>query len=102
MKKNLDAAERGKAQAKQIQGIKNALGYALEELEFGLELLVGLHHLLCLVDAALKHFDIGKNELKIDGLDITSRVNGTLNMNDIVVFKAAYNMDYCSCFPDMA
>lgn len=33
MKKNIDAAERGKAQAKQIQGIRNALGYALEELE---------------------------------------------------------------------
>lgn len=33
MKKNLDAAERGKAQAKQIQGIRNALEYALEELE---------------------------------------------------------------------
>ncbi len=45
------------------------------------------------VDTAFKHFHIGKNQLEIYGFNVSCGVDRTVHMDNVVVFKAADNMN---------
>ena len=68
------------------------LAHALEEVQLRLVFLVGLEHLLRLVDAAVEDLHIRKDQLEVDRLDVAGRVDAALDMHDIVVHKAAHDM----------
>ena len=77
------------------------LVYALKELQLALVLLVRLNHLLRLVNAAVEHLDIGENQLKVDCLNVAGRVDGALDVNNVVVFEAAHHMNHCVHLADV-
>ena len=66
----------------------------LEDLDLADKALVAaLGGLLRLVDAALAHLHIGKNQLEIDDVNVAQGVGAALNVGDVRVVKAAHNMD---------
>ena len=54
-----------------------------------------------LVLTLLDGFHIGKNQFKVNGFNIPYRIDGTVYMDDVVIIKAADNMDDCVHFPDV-
>ncbi len=42
---------------------------------------------------ALQNFNIRKDQFQIDRLDITKRINASIYMHDIGIFKTAYHMN---------
>ena len=76
-----------------LAGIQR-LVYALRELQLALVLLVRLDHLFRLVNAAVKHLNVGENQLKVDCLNVAGRVDGALDVNNVVVFEAAHHMNH--------
>ena len=44
-------------------------------------------------NTALKYLKIGKNQLKIDGFDVTERINAAVYVDDIRIFKASDNVN---------
>ena len=51
------------------------------------------HVLYSLVLAAADRIHVGKNQLKINGLNIAGRINGAVHMNDVFIFKATNHMN---------
>ena len=68
------------------------LEHAGVEVHVTLEFFVALDHLFGLVDAALHHLHVGENQLQIDRLNVACRVDAALDVNDVVVLKAAHHM----------
>ena len=54
-----------------------------------------------LADTAFQHFQIGEDQLQIDGLYITERIDASIYVNDIAVLKASYHMDDGVHFPNI-
>ena len=69
-------------------GIKTA-----EHVLFGRVFFVALYHLAYALNAALDHFHIGENELELNGLNIPFGIDAALNVDNIVVFEAPYNVN---------
>ena len=44
------------------------------------------------MDSALTGVEVGQRQLGIDNLDVVSRIHFVINVDDVVVFKAAYNV----------
>ena len=65
----------------------------LECCKLGGKRLIALHQLFRSVNTALKHLKIGKNELKIDGFNITNGIYVAVNVNDVLVCKATYHVN---------
>ena len=65
----------------------------LEDLRLPGELLVALGGLLCLVNAALHHFNVGHHQLQIDDVDVPKGIGTALHMGDVAVLKAPHHMD---------
>ena len=76
-----------------LAGIQR-LVYALKELQLALVLLVRLDHFFRLVNAAVEHLNVGENQLKVDCLNVAGRVDGALDVNNVVVFEAAHHMNH--------
>ena len=77
--------------AGRLPGVERRV-HALEEIDLELVLLVGLDHLLRLVDAAVEHLDVGEDQLEVDRLDVARRVDRAFDVDDVVVLKAAYDV----------
>ena len=52
-------------------------------------------------NSSFKNFDIRENQLKIDRLDVAKRINTSVYVNDIRIFKAAHYMYDCIYFTDI-
>ena len=44
-------------------------------------------------DPSLQHFQVRKNQLHVNRLNISKRVDGSIYMDNITVFKAPHDMD---------
>ena len=66
---------------------------SFEEVYLGKILLIALYSLLCTVDTSVDHFYIGENEFEIDSFDVAQRIDTSVNVDDIRILKAAYNMN---------
>ena len=69
------------------------LAHSLEELHLFAGFLIHLGRAGDLGDTALQHFEVRKDQLQIDGLNIAKRVNTSVDMDDILILKAAHYMD---------
>lgn len=67
----------------------------LEEVKLARKGFVALERLCDSVYPALDHFDIGEDKLKIYRLNVTFRVDSGVNVDYVVVLKAANDVDYC-------
>ena len=56
---------------------------------------------LSLRDSAVKYLNICEDQLIVDCLDIADRINRTIDMNDIRIFKAAYNVHDRICLTNV-
>ena len=74
---------------------------SFKQFDLRRERFVALHCLFRAVDAAVNHLKVGKNQFQIDGLHIAQRVNATVDMDDIIVLKAADNVYDCIDLADM-
>ena len=45
------------------------------------------------VETALEVFDVRKDQLEVDGLDVTGRIDRAFNMHDVLVIEAADNVN---------
>ena len=70
-----------------------SLLYTLEEIQISLIFLVALDKLLGLFDPSVDHFYIREDKLNIDRINIALGVDTAVNMDDIIVFKAAHNVN---------
>ena len=66
---------------------------SLKEVYLRKVLLIALGSLLCAVDTSVHHFDIGEDKLQIDGLDVAERIDASVNVDDIGVLEASYNVN---------
>ena len=46
-----------------------------------------------LCNSSLQYFKIGENQLQIDRLDVTDRINAAVHMDDVGILKAAHHMN---------
>ena len=67
--------------------------HTLKQLQVSLVLLVALNKLLCLVNSALQHFNVGEDELKVNCLNVALGVNASVYVYNIVVLKTAHNVN---------
>ena len=67
----------------------------LKDLHLCAQRLVGTHCLGGALNAALHHFHVGKNELHVDGLQVTHGVNAALYVDNVVIFKATNDVQNC-------
>ncbi len=66
---------------------------ALEDLHVTEQLLICLRSLAGAVETAFEMLDVRKDQLKVDGLDITGRIDRAFNMHDVLVVEAADNVN---------
>ena len=66
---------------------------AFEEIYLCLIFLIALDHFLSAVYPAVDKLDIGEDKLQVDSFDISAGVDVSVHVNDIVVLKAADNMN---------
>ncbi len=64
---------------------------ALEDLHVTEQLLVCLRSLAGALETALEVLDVRKDQLEVNGLDITCRIDRTVYMHNVVVVEAADN-----------
>ena len=60
-----------------------------EKRILGLRILIVHRELLRLREATIEEIEVGEDELEVDGLDITNRIYGTIDMHDVVIIEAA-------------
>ena len=63
-----------------------------------------LIHLGCarhLGNTAFQHFEVGKDQFKVDRLNVAQRIYTSVHMDDIVVVEAPHNVDNGVHFPDI-
>jgi len=56
---------------------------------------------LSLRNSTVKHLNICEDQLVVNRLNITDRINRTIDMNDIWIFKATYNMHNRICLTNV-
>ena len=66
---------------------------SLQKFKLCLILFIPLDKLLCAVNPSFKKLHIGENKLQIDSLDISFGVDISVNVNDVRILKASYNMN---------
>ena len=66
---------------------------ALEDLHVTEQLLVCLRSLAGAVETALEVLDVRKDQLEVDGLDVTGRIDRAFNVHDVLVVEAADNVN---------
>ena len=54
-----------------------------------------------LCDSSIKDLHIGEDQFKIDGLDITCRINRSIYVNNIGILEATYHMHDCINLTDI-
>ena len=52
-------------------------------------------------NSSLKNFEIREDQFQIDRLNISERINTSVYMDDICIFKASYYMNDCIYLPDI-
>ena len=57
------------------------------------ERLVALHSLFCSVNTSLYHLDVREDKLKIYSFKVTKRVDGTVNVDYVVIREATNNVN---------
>ena len=75
---------------------------SFKKINFRKVLFVAFCELFCSVDTSVDHFYIGKNQLQINCFNISCRIDLTVDMNDINIFKAAYNVNDSVNFTDIS
>ena len=73
----------------------------LQEVHLCQVLLIPLGGLLCPVDAPLQHFNVREDQLQVDGFNVPCRVDLSVHMNDVDIFKASYHMYNGIHLPDI-
>ena len=73
----------------------------LEDLHVTEQLLVCLRSLAGAVETAFEVLDVRKDQLEVDGLDVTGRIDRAFNMHDVLVVEAADNVYDCVDLADM-
>ena len=73
----------------------------LEDFHIAEQLLVRLRSLAGTLETALEVLDVRKDQLEVDGLDVTGRIDRAFNMHDVLVVEAADNVYDCVDFADM-
>ena len=58
-----------------------------------MQFFIALHLAVEPVDLAFELLQVGQHQFGVDHLDVIARVDGTGNMNDIVIFKTTHHMD---------
>ena len=74
---------------------------SLQHVHFFCSLLIVMGSSCLFCHTTFQHFDISKNQFQIDGLDITKRIDISIYMHHIGIFKASHNMDNGIHFPDI-
>ena len=75
------------------------LGQRGKELDLVQELLVAFGHLRRLFHAAIDHFEVGHDELEVDGLNVAQGVDGDVrarvghNVHDVFIVEAAHDVN---------
>ena len=73
----------------------------LQDFKLLLQGLVVHGGLAGLRDPALKDLQVGEDKLEVDGLDIPDRVHGAVDMDDVLILKAADHVDNCVTLADI-
>ena len=75
--------------------------YCLYKFKFFRQRLIHSCLLCDLCNSSVKDFNIRENEFKIDCLNISCRVNGTIYMDNVCILKTAYYMNNCIYFTNI-
>ena len=86
--------------ARALTLLKNCVN-ALKKLQLTRKSLVALHSLLGSVYSSLYHFHIREDKLHIDGLKISHGVDRSVNVDNIIVLEAAYDVNYRIALTDV-
>ena len=76
-----------------LAGFKSRV-HALKDLKLGSKGLVALHGFLYSVHSSLEDLHVGEDKLKVDRLKVAHGVDGAVDVNDVVVFKATNHVQY--------
>ena len=75
--------------------------HPVEKVKLCLVFFVCFQQLMRFIDTPLDQLNIRKDQFQIDGFYISFGIYAAFYMNDIVVIKAAYNVDDCVDFADI-
>ena len=65
----------------------------LEDLHVLIQLLVCLGGLAGALQTALQMLDVREDQLEVDGLDVARGIDRALDMDDVIIIKAAHDVD---------